>query len=179
MRDLKNKLTSGKNTKNTQSRRGKSFGYQVLGFGAGGAAAAAFVAASGGNTVATVDTNFKVHTFTGPGTFSVSCAGNEAGNNKVDYMVVAGGGGGGIGFGSGFCGGGGGAGGYRESKSATTSGCWSASPLATSASVEVTAQGYAIVIGNGGGGRTDFAQAGGTLPEKIKESFESIKKLIN
>ncbi len=38
MRDLKNKLTSGKNTKNTQSRKGKSFGYQVLGFGSGGGA---------------------------------------------------------------------------------------------------------------------------------------------
>ena len=35
MRDLKNKLISSKNTKNTQSRRGKSFGYQVLGFGSG------------------------------------------------------------------------------------------------------------------------------------------------
>ena len=39
MRDLKNKLTSGKNTKNIQRRKSKSFGYQVLGFGAGGAAA--------------------------------------------------------------------------------------------------------------------------------------------
>jgi len=38
MRDLKNKLTSSKNTKNIKNRRGKSFGYQVLGFGAGGAA---------------------------------------------------------------------------------------------------------------------------------------------
>jgi hypothetical protein len=36
MRDLKNNLTSGKSTKNTKSRKGKSFGYQVLGFGAGG-----------------------------------------------------------------------------------------------------------------------------------------------
>ena len=36
MRDLKNKLTSSKNTKNIQTRKGKSFGYQVLGFGAGG-----------------------------------------------------------------------------------------------------------------------------------------------
>jgi len=35
MRDLKNKLTSSKNSKNIQSRRGKSFGYQVLGFGSG------------------------------------------------------------------------------------------------------------------------------------------------
>ena len=38
MRELKNKLASGKNTKNIQQRRGKSFGYQVLGFGAGEAA---------------------------------------------------------------------------------------------------------------------------------------------
>ena len=29
--------TSGKGTKNTQSKKGKMFGYQVLGFGAGGA----------------------------------------------------------------------------------------------------------------------------------------------
>ena len=34
-----------------------------------------YVAATGG-TVTTVCTNFKVHTFTGPGTFCVSCAGN-------------------------------------------------------------------------------------------------------
>ena len=32
MRDLKNKLTSGKNTKNIKPRRGKNFGYHVLGF---------------------------------------------------------------------------------------------------------------------------------------------------
>ena len=36
MRDLKNKLTSGKSTKNTKTRKVKGFGYQVLGFGAGG-----------------------------------------------------------------------------------------------------------------------------------------------
>ena len=40
MRDIKNKLTfkhtSSKNTKNIQNRKGRSFGYQVLGFGAGG-----------------------------------------------------------------------------------------------------------------------------------------------
>ena len=37
-----------------------------------------FVAATGG-TVTTVCTNFKVHTFTSPGTFTVTCAGNSAG----------------------------------------------------------------------------------------------------
>ena len=45
----------------------------------------AFIAATGG-TVTTVCTNFKVHTFTGPGTFCVSSAGNAAGSNEVSYM---------------------------------------------------------------------------------------------
>ena len=49
-----------------------------------------FVAATGGNTVATCG-NFKIHTFTGPGTFTVSCGGNPAGSATVDYLVVAGG----------------------------------------------------------------------------------------
>ena len=40
MRDLPNKLISGKNLKNIQSRKSKSFGYQVLGFGAGSSGAA-------------------------------------------------------------------------------------------------------------------------------------------
>ena len=43
MRDLKNKLTSGKNTKNIQRRKGKSFGYQILGFGSAGASGPSFV----------------------------------------------------------------------------------------------------------------------------------------
>jgi hypothetical protein len=30
--------------------------------------------------------------FTGPGTFTVTCAGNPLGSNSVDYLVVAGGG---------------------------------------------------------------------------------------
>ena len=46
MRDLKNKLTSGKNVRNTQTRRTKSFGYQVLGFGSGGPTAK-FITATG------------------------------------------------------------------------------------------------------------------------------------
>ena len=33
--------------------------------------------------------------------------------------------------------------------------------------------------GKGGGGRADFAQAGGSLIEKIDESFKKIKNLIN
>ena len=53
-----------------------------------------YVAATGGNSVATCG-DFKIHTFTGPGTFTVTCAGNSGGSNTVDYLVVAGGGGGG------------------------------------------------------------------------------------
>ena len=84
-----------------------AFGYQVLGFGSGGVAAA-FVTATGGTESTTGD--YKIHIFTGPGTFCVSCAGNAGGSSTVDYMVIAGGGGGGANRGAG-----GGAGGYRES----------------------------------------------------------------
>ena len=34
--EIDKKLTAGKSTKNTQDRKGKSFGYQILGFGSGG-----------------------------------------------------------------------------------------------------------------------------------------------
>ena len=109
---------------------------------------AAFITATGG-TITTVCTNFKVHTFTGPGTFTVCSVGNAAGSNTVDYLVVAAGGGGG------YCmGGGGGAGGFRESSGAA-SGCYTASPLgACVAALPVSAQGYPIAVGAGGGGGT-------------------------
>jgi len=45
--------------------------------------------------------------------------------------------------------------------------------------VKIVRTGSEIIGGKGGGGRADFAQAGGTLPDKIEESFENIKKLIN
>jgi len=114
------------------------------------ASQAQFVTATGG-TITTVCTNFKVHTFTGPGTFCVSAAGNACGSNTVDYMVVAGGGGGGDGAGSSTNGGGGGgAGGYRESPGSATS--YTASPLGASpaAALPVAAAGYPVTIGAGG-----------------------------
>ena len=104
---------------------------------------AAYIAATGG-TVTTVCTNFKVHTFTGPGTFCVSAVGNAAGSNTVDYLVVAGGGSGG-----GRYAGGGGAGGFRESSGSVT--CYSSSPLGSSVSaLPVTATGFPITVGAGG-----------------------------
>src|SRR6056300_737577 len=56
-----------------------------------GAVNAAYVSATGGTI--TTDGDYKIHTFTGPGTFTVSCAGNPAGSDTLDYFVVAGGGG--------------------------------------------------------------------------------------
>jgi hypothetical protein len=111
--------------------------------------APAFIAATGG-TVTTVCTNYKVHTFTGPGTFTVSCAGNALGSNTIDYMVVAGGGGGGAFNPSSNNGSGGGAGGYRESPGVASS--YPASPLGASpaAALPVTATGYPVTVGGGG-----------------------------
>ena len=116
---------------------------------------AEYVAATGGTITTSGD--FKIHTFTGPGTFTVSCAGNSAGSNTVSYVVVAGGGGGGGTHTPGgpySAGGGGGAGGFRESKA--SSDCYSASPLnATSGptyNLPVSAQGYPITVGGGGAG---------------------------
>ena len=99
------------------------------------------------NTLVTVDTNYKVATFVGPGTFTVNSVGNPSGSNEVSYLVVAGGGGG-----ASDNSGGGGAGGFREGK--TPQCTYTASPIAcTSGSndgLPVSAQAYAIVIGGGG-----------------------------
>ena len=149
MRELKNKLTtSGKSSTNIQSRRGKSFGYQVLGFGAGGTVNP-FVEATGG-TIAIVCTNYKTHTFTGPGSFCVTSGGNSCGSETVDYMVIAGGGGGASLPGPNNAGGAG-AGGFRESPG-TASGCYTASPRGASPAVAlpVSAGAYPITVGAGG-----------------------------
>ena len=108
MRKILNPLTTeGKNSKEINTRRTKSFGYQILGFGSGGAGAPDFVTATGGTITCSGD--WKIHTFTGPGTFTVTAAGVPCGSTTVDYMVVAGGGGTHAG-GSGSSGGGGGGG---------------------------------------------------------------------
>ena len=80
-----------------------SFGYQVLGFGAGGGAS--FTVAEGGTE--TEDGNYKIHTFNSGGTFTVTKVGGDA---SVDYLVIAGGAGGGGGY-AGGAGGGSGPGG--------------------------------------------------------------------
>ena len=96
-----------------------------------------------GGTV-TTSGNCKIHTFTGPGTFTVSSASVTAPENVVSYLVVAGGGG--------AEGGGGGAGGFRELKSPVTP--YTASPLdgypTPGNRITVTAQAYPITVGGGG-----------------------------
>jgi len=110
-----------------------------------------FIEATGGTITTSGD--FKIHTFTSPGTFCVSNAGNPAGSTQVDYIVVAGGAGGGGDNGCGSGGGsGGGAGGFRESHSTPVSGCYTASPLATPTGIPVSVQGYPITVGAGGTG---------------------------
>jgi len=107
---------------------------------------AEFVAATGGTI--TTSGNYKIHSFTGPGTFTVTSVGNPGGSTTVDYLVVAGGGSGGNG--SSF-GGGGGAGGFRESVPSPAA--WTASPLANpGGALPVSVQGYPITVGAGGAG---------------------------
>jgi len=120
-----------------------------------------FVTATGGTVTFCGD--YKIHTFTGPGTFTVSCAGNVSGSDSVDYLVVAGGaGGGGTNPGGGpySSGGGGGAGGFRESCGGA-SGCYTTSPLSNPCgALPVTVQGYPITVG-GGGSASPTASSGG------------------
>ncbi len=109
-----------------------------------------FMVATGGTI--TTSGNFKIHSFTGPGTFCVSSLATNPASNKVDYVVVGGGGAGGDAGDRGS--GGGGAGGYRESPGTTT--CYTASPLGSSPAVAlpVAVAGYPVTIGAGGASRT-------------------------
>ena len=114
---------------------------------------AKYIEATGGTTSTCGD--YRIHTFTGPGTFTVTCSGNPGGSSTVDYLVVAGGGGG-RDDGSNLNGGaGGGAGGYRESSGAA-SGCYTASPLGACVSaLPVSIQAYPITVGAGGAAGTN------------------------
>ena len=114
------------------------FGYQILGFGSGGAGSP-FIEATGGTVSDSGD--FRIHTFTGPGTFSVTNAGSPD-FGYVDYLVVAGGGGA-------IASGGAGAGGFRVSNQ------WSLpsptmSPLAAPSGLTLAAGDYSITVGSGG-----------------------------
>ena len=106
-----------------------------------------YISASGGTETTSGD--YKIHTFTGDGNFTVSTAGFGGDEySQVSYVVVAGGAGGGRGAtDSGNAGGGGGAGGYREGKQASDP--YTASPLATTGHA-VSVQTYPVTVGAGG-----------------------------
>ena len=94
----------------------------------------AFMTATGGTE--TTDGDYKVHTFTSSGTFTVTILGSDSTfGSKVEYLVVAGGGGGGF---QGH-GGGGGAGGYRHN---------------SAYDFTVSAQAYTITVCGYGGAKT-------------------------
>ena len=104
--------------------------------------APAFVTATGGTVTTSGD--FKIHTFTGPGTFAVSQISTTAAENTVGYQVVGGGGGGKAG--------GGGAGGFREGRNVPIDN-FTASPLVANAptnAITLTATSYPITVGAGG-----------------------------
>ena len=117
-----------------------------------------FIVASGGTETTSGD--YKIHTFTGPGTFTVSSVSTVcAARNTVGYLVVAGGGGGGSNHG-----GGGGAGGFREGRNAPIDN-FTASPLVANAptnAVTVTASAFPITVGAGGTAPGNCQQAKGS-----------------
>jgi hypothetical protein len=112
-------------------------GWQVFADGSDSDVTETFITASGGTESNCGD--FKVHKFTGPGTFTVSQEAGSSVNNEVSYIVVAGGGA--------AQDAGAGAGGYRERKSGVDT--YTASPLNGATPITVTAQGYPITIGAG------------------------------
>jgi hypothetical protein len=111
-----------------------------------------FTAATGGTPCAGATCgDYKIHTFTGPGTLCVSAAGTPAGSDTVEYLVVAGGGSGSTGDGT-HGGGGGGGGGFRFASPSIAPLTYPAKPLAAPANLPVTVQGYSITVGAGGTG---------------------------
>jgi len=113
-----------------------------------------YITATGGTITCCGD--YKIHTFTGPGTFTVTNAGTPAGSSAVDYLVVAGGGGGGLGTG-----GGAGAGGYRTTFP---------SPAGT---FPISATTYPITVGSGGAGAGPTRGRGTSGSDSIFSSITS------
>ena len=108
------------------------------------------VVATGGNTVADSG-GYRVHTFTGNGTFSVTSGGN------IEVLVVAGGGGGAGGSPSNDGNGGGGAGGFLET------------------TLDIVTGSYAVTVGAGGsGGAASAASPGGDGGSSIFSTLTAI-----
>ena len=131
-----------------------------------------FVAATGGTITTCGD--YKIHTFTSPGTFTVTCAGNSGGSTTLDYLVVAGGGG----AGARNCNNGpagGGAGGFRYSAATFTSpSCAPGHPLRSPTGITAAAQGYPITVGAGGAGATCSSPSGAPGSQGANSVFSTI-----
>jgi hypothetical protein len=131
-----------------------------------------FVAATGGTITTCGD--YKIHTFTAPGTFTVSCAGNPEGSATLDYLVVAGGGG----SGSKNCGNGpagGGAGGFRYSAATYTSpSCAPGHPLRSPTGLTAVKQSYPVTVGAGGAGSTCSGPTGSPGSQGANSVFSTI-----
>lgn len=107
-----------------------------------------------GGTI-TTSGDFKIHTFTSSGTFTVTSTSPTS--NTVDYLVIAGGAGGGGGIA-----GGGGAGGYRESF-----------PNPATGGFPVSAQAYPITVGGGGTAGPDGTPNGGPGSNSVFSTITS------
>ena len=105
-----------------------------------------FISATGGSI--SCSGNDRIHTFTGPGTFSVTQLAGCSANNQVSYIVVGAGASGGSGNNNNNGSGGGGAGGFREDKSPVTP--YTSSPLEGAGAITVTATNFPITVGGGG-----------------------------
>jgi len=120
------------------------------------AASAGFIVATGGSIATCGD--FKIHTFTGPGTFQVT--GGSGPTALIDYRVVAGGGAGGVANGGG---GGGGAGGHRTSFP---------SPSCNAGTMPLGPGSFPVTVGAGGSGATSpISPGGGTAFTGSDSSF--------
>ena len=116
---------------------------------AGATGGAEFMTATGGTI--TTDGDYKVHSFTSSGTFTVTEIGASGGaGDQVQYLVIAGGAGGGYSMN-----GGGGAGGYR-----------------TATGFTVAQQAYTITVGAGGAAGTSDSPA--TAPNGSNSVFSTI-----
>jgi hypothetical protein len=110
---------------------------------------ATFIVATGGTITCCGD--YKIHTFTGPGTFTVSSISDCASNNVLDYLVAAGGGSGPTTGGGDGISGGGGAGGFRFFASPSTNPqSGPGAPRNAPAGITATATSFPITVGAGG-----------------------------
>jgi hypothetical protein len=141
-------------------------GWQDIQDSTAGVSGVGYIVATGGTITTCGD--YKIHTFTSSGTFCMSGGGGPVA--VVDYLVVAGGGGGGGSEDNLWGGAGGaGAGGFRESKNPAAP--WTASPLATCASLPVSTGSYPITVGAGG---TAGSPGGGNNTNGSNSIFSTI-----